>query len=121
MLNTMVNYNEESLNTVFSALSDPTRRAILTRLSSGEYTVSELAEPFLAKPHEISLPAVSKHLRILEKTGLIQRRKEGRTHYISLVADPMQTASQWLQNYQQFWETSFDALAQLVETEESSD
>ncbi len=117
MLNAMVKY-DESLNTVFSALSDPTRRAILTRLSSGEHTVSEIAEPFAA---QMSLPAISKHLRILQESGLVQRRKEGRTHYISLVAEPMQTASEWLQNYQQFWETSFDALAQLVETEESSD
>lgn len=117
MLNGMVNYNDETLTTVFSALSDPTRRAILTRLSSGEHSVSELAEPF-----DMSLPAISKHLRILQKSGLIQRRKDGRIHYLSLVADPMQTASDWLQNYQQFWESSFDALAQLVESvdEESS-
>lgn len=117
MLNGMVNY-DETLTTVFSALSDPTRRAILTRLSSGEHSVSELAEPF-----DMSLPAISKHLRILQKSGLIQRRKDGRIHYLSLVADPMQTASDWLQNYQQFWESSFDALAQLVESvdEESSD
>lgn len=118
MINAMVNYDNETLTTVFSALSDPTRRAILTRLSGGEHTVSELAEPF-----DMSLPAISKHLRILGSSGLIQRRKEGRIHYISLVADPMQTASDWLQNYQQFWQSSFDALAQLVEIddEESSD
>ena len=119
----MVNYNE-TLSNVFSALSDPTRRAILTRLADGEFTVSELAEPFMFTPSEqqrMSLPAVSKHLRILESAGLIHRRKEGRTHYISLVAAPMQTASDWLQNYQVFWDTSFDALAKLVERDEDFD
>lgn len=114
MLNDMVKY-DNTLDNVFSALSDPTRRAILTRLSQGEHTVSELAEPF-----DMSLPAISKHLRILEKSGLIHRRKEGRTHYLSLLASPMQTASEWLQNYRQFWDDSFDALAQLVEEREDS-
>lgn len=113
----MVNY-DETLNTVFSALSDPTRRAILTRLADGERSVSELAEPF---EKQMSLPAISKHIRILTEAGLVQKRKEGRVNYISLVADPMQTATQWLQNYQQFWENSFDALTQLVEKEGKQD
>lgn len=112
MLNDMVN-NEETLDNVFSALSDPTRRAILSRLKLGEHTVSTLAEPF-----KMSLPAISKHLRILEASGLITRRKEGRTHYLSLKGDKMQTASEWLATYQQFWDERFDVLAQLVEKNE---
>jgi len=77
----MVNYQQERLDTVFSALSDPTRRAILSRVTRGEATVSEVAEPF-----ETSLPAISKHLKVLEEAGLIARRREGRTHYLRLVA-----------------------------------
>lgn len=112
----MVNNQQDTLNSIFSALSDPTRRAIITRLAGGEQTVTEIADPF-----RMSLPAISKHLRILEKAGLLHRRKEGRVHHLSLVADPMQSASEWLDTYRIFWGNSFDALAKLVEDEDKSE
>jgi len=109
----MVNQEYNELDRIFSALSDPTRRAILSRLQSGELTVSELASPF-----KMSLPAISKHLRVLEGAGLIRRRREGRTHYLSLIASPMLSASEWLDTYRNFWHTSLDALADLVEQDD---
>ena len=94
-----------------AALSDPTRRAVLSALSLGEATVSELA-----KPHEISLAAVSKHIQILERAGLVRRRRVGRTHYISLEASAMLDAFGWLAAYQDFWGESLDSLVGLLET-----
>ncbi len=105
----MVNYMDHSLNHVFSALADPTRRAILARLRRGESTVGELAQPF-----GISLPAVSKHLRVLETAGLVNRRKEGRVHHCSLNPKPLQAASEWLIHYRQFWEPRLDSLADYL-------
>ena len=87
------------------ALADPTRRAILTRLTENEHSVSELAEPF-----DISLPAVSKHLRILENAGLILREKQGRVHNFQLDAGPMKDAASWIEKYRIFWEKQFDSL-----------
>ena len=101
----MVNYLPEQLNTVFFALADPTRRAILARLAQGETSGTELARPF-----SISVPAISKHLRVLEHAELILHRKEGRTHLFRLAARPLKEAATWLEPYQQFWETQFDAL-----------
>ena len=108
----MVNEQLDSLNLVFSALSDPTRRAIVARLAQGEASVTELAEPF-----DMTLPAISKHLRVLENAGLLQRRKEGRVHHLSLNASPMQSASEWLATYRVFWEGRLDALAKLIEND----
>jgi DNA-binding transcriptional ArsR family regulator len=105
----MVNYTPDTLDTVFSALSDPTRRAILVQLQRGEATVTELASPF-----STSLPAISKHLRVLENAGLIARRKEGRTHYVRLVAAPLQSAAEWLTLYRRFWNSTFDALDRFL-------
>jgi DNA-binding transcriptional ArsR family regulator len=107
----MVNSSPETLNTVFAALSDPTRRSILQRLSYGEATVTEVAAPFMV---DMSLPAVSKHLRILEAAGLIVRRKTGREHHLRLAAAPMKDAAEWLDVYRQFWEAQFDALAAFL-------
>ncbi len=107
----MVEYSVSELDSTFGALSDPTRRAVLAALSLGEATVSELAEP-----HKISLAAVSKHIQILERAGLIHRRKVGRTHYISLEASPMLDAFGWLAAYQDFWDESLDSLVGLLET-----
>jgi DNA-binding transcriptional ArsR family regulator len=101
----MVKYNAALLNETFSALSDPTRRAILARLVKGETSVSELAEPF-----DVSLPAVMKHLRVLENAGLITREKEGRISRCRLNAGPLQSASEWINSYEQFWRTRLDAL-----------
>ncbi|MFN8457734.1 MAG: metalloregulator ArsR/SmtB family transcription factor [Anaerolineae bacterium] len=105
----MVNYSVQSLDTTFAALADPTRRAILARLSRGEATVTELATPF-----KVSLPAISKHLRILERAGLLAREKEGRIHRCRLVAAPMKDVATWIATYQHFWEGQFDSLAQYL-------
>jgi len=101
----MVNDSSERLNTVFFALADPTRRAILKRLAHGEASGTELARPF-----SISVPAISKHLRVLEHADLILHRKDGRTHRFRLAARPMQDAAAWLEQYRQFWEAQFASL-----------
>jgi DNA-binding transcriptional ArsR family regulator len=93
------------LDATFAALADPTRRAILDRLGQRSCTVTELAKPF-----PISLPAISKHLRVLERAGLISRRREGRRHMCQLKAEPMRRASEWLERYRAFWEARLDAL-----------
>ena len=110
IVNHMVEYSLSELDATFGALSDPTRRAVLAVLSLGEATVSELAQP-----HEISLAAVSKHIQILERAGLVSRRKVGRTHHISLEASPMLDAFGWLAAYQEFWDESLDSLVGLLE------
>jgi DNA-binding transcriptional ArsR family regulator len=101
----MVNDVSERLDAIFAALSDPTRRSILDQLARGEATGSELARPF-----SISVPAISKHLRVLEHTNLIVHRKEGRTHRFRLYAAPMSEASAWLEHYRRFWESQLDSL-----------
>ena len=103
--NYMVNDSSERLTTVFLALADPTRRAILERLTHGEASGTELAQPF-----SISVPAISKHLRVLEHADLILHRKDGRTHRFRLAARPMREAAAWLEQYRQFWEAQFDSL-----------
>jgi DNA-binding transcriptional ArsR family regulator len=95
----------DSLNVTFAALADPTRRAILARLASGETSVSELAEPF-----EMSLPAVSKHLKVLQRAGLIERGREAQWRPCRLAPGPLKDASDWLEHYRVFWEESFDRL-----------
>src|SRR5438552_3127991 len=114
ILNHMVNYchaPNATLDCVFGALSDNTRRAILARLAQGEATVSELAEPF-----NVSLPAVSKHLRVLESAGLLRREIDGRVHRCRLSPQPMQEAARWIEHYRAFWEEQFDALAKFLES-----
>ena len=93
------------LNTTFAALSDPTRRAILARLVSGEASVTELAEPF-----EMTLPAISKHLKVLQRAGLIARSREAQWRPCRLAAGPLKDAADWLENYRRIWEESFDRL-----------
>jgi DNA-binding transcriptional ArsR family regulator len=105
----MVKYITHTLDETFSALADPTRRAILARLAEGEASVTELAEPF-----DVSLPAVMKHLGVLEKAGLIERKKKGRVSRSRLVAEPLQDAAEWIAGYRRFWEKQFDALAQYL-------
>ncbi len=95
----------DRLSLTFSALADPTRRAILTRLSRGETTVNELAEPF-----SMSLPAISKHLKVLERTGLIERSRAAQWRPCKLQAAPLKEATDWLEYYRKFWEQSFDRL-----------
>ncbi len=106
----MVNYSDQSLNVIFSALSDTTRRAILARLSEGDLTVTELAEPF-----DMSLPAVSKHLRVLERAGLLIQEKDGRIRRCHLNAEPLKSAAQWISHYRSFWEEQFTQLATFLE------
>lgn len=95
----------DRLSMTFSALADPTRRAILARLCSGEATVNELAEPFA-----MSLPAVSKHLKVLERARLITRGREAQWRPCKLKAAPLRDAAEWLGTYRKFWEQSFDRL-----------
>jgi DNA-binding transcriptional ArsR family regulator len=101
----------DTLSLTFSALADPTRRAILARLSKGEATVTELAAPF-----DISLPAVTKHLKVLEKAGLISRGREAQWRPCTLAATPLQEVSQWLEQYREHWEQRFDRMESYLET-----
>ncbi|MDB6123453.1 MAG: ArsR family transcriptional regulator [Pedosphaera sp.] len=95
----------DSLSTTFAALADPTRRAILARLASGETSVTKLAEPF-----RMSLPAVSKHLKVLARAGLITRSRTAQVRPCRLKASPLKDAVDWLEHYRRFWEESFDRL-----------
>src|SRR5438128_2063603 len=106
----MVKYPNASLNRTFSALADPTRRRILAHLAQGNRCVTHLA-----RPHAMSLPAVSKHLRVLEKAGLLRRRRYGRVHEMKLEAAPLKHAAQWVEEYRKFWEGSLDRLAVYLE------
>ena len=114
-INNMVNYPSKQLSTTFAALSDPTRRAILERLGTRTCTVSELAAPF-----SISLPAISKHISVLESAGLIRRERQGREQHCHLNAGAMQAATEWLERYRAFWEQQLDALAEHLENQNSS-
>jgi DNA-binding transcriptional ArsR family regulator len=100
----------DQLSVTFAALCDPTRRAIIARLAGGERSVTELAEP-----HDMSLPAISKHLRVLEQSGLIERGRDAQRRPCRLKAAPLKEAVDWLENYRQFWEQSFDRLAAYLE------
>lgn len=100
----------DQLSNTFAALADPTRRAILARLAVGETSVTELAAPF-----EMSMPAVSKHLKVLEKAGLITRTREAQWRPCKLEAAPLQTAAQWIEQYSRFWEESLDRLASYLD------
>lgn len=112
--------NADRLSTTFAALADPTRRAILARLVSGEASVTELAEPF-----QMSLPAVSKHLKVLERAGLIIRGRAAQWRPCRLEAAPLKDAADWLEHYRRFWEESFDRLesylSELQEKEKTDD
>lgn len=100
-----------ALDLTFSAIADPTRRAILARLARGEAAVGELARPFA-----MSLPAVSRHLRVLERANLIERRVRAQWRLCRLHAPPLQAAAEWLDAYRDFWSESFDRLAEVVES-----
>ena len=109
-----------TLDSTFAALADPTRRAILARLSSGEATVTELAEPF-----EMTLPAVSKHLKVLERAGLIERGREAQWRPCRLRADRLREVDDWMQQYRRFWEARLERLdgflRHLQDREQSDD
>jgi len=109
----MVKY---SLDTTFNALADPTRRALLAQLRRGNATVGELARPF-----DMSLVAVSKHLRVLERAGLINREIRGREHHCRLNGEPLRAAKDWTQEYLQFWDERLDSLQAFVTREHSEE
>jgi DNA-binding transcriptional ArsR family regulator len=111
----MVKYYQHELDYIFTAISDPTRRAILNRLSESEACVSDLAEPF-----NMSLVAVSKHLRMLERAGLVERMKKGRFHHFRLVIAPLKDAYDWLKRYEYFWNKQFDSLTHYLENSEDN-
>ncbi|HEV7768393.1 MAG TPA: metalloregulator ArsR/SmtB family transcription factor [Thermoanaerobaculia bacterium] len=100
----------DRLSTTFAALADPTRRAILARLVTGECSVTELAEPF-----DMSLPAVSKHLKVLEHAGLIARGREAQWRPCRLEAAPLREVAEWAEHYRRFWDESFDRLADYLQ------
>jgi DNA-binding transcriptional ArsR family regulator len=105
----------DQLSATFAALADPTRRAILARLATGEISVTKLAEPF-----EMSMPAISKHLKVLERAGLIARGREAQWRPCRLEAGPLRDVSDWVEKYRRFWEESFDRLdAYLVELKDT--
>jgi DNA-binding transcriptional ArsR family regulator len=108
--NFSVKFNQRALDATFSALADPTRRAILSCLAFADASVTELAAPF-----NISLPALTKHLRVLQAAGLIESQKYGRINLCRLVAAPMQNAEAWISRYRVFWERQLDALAEYLE------
>jgi DNA-binding transcriptional ArsR family regulator len=108
--NCMVEYSSRSLDRTFGALADPTRRRILAQLAKGQECVTELA-----RPHTMSLAAVSKHLIVLEKAGLVKRRRHGRVHSLTLETKPMQTAQAWIDRYRRFWEGNLDQLEKYLD------
>jgi DNA-binding transcriptional ArsR family regulator len=103
-------YYSRQLDLTFSAISDPTRRDILSQLAQGEASIMELASPF-----SMTLPAISKHIRVLENADLVKRTKRGRVNYCHLNAEPMREASKWLLYYQRFWDSKLDALEDFLD------
>lgn len=115
LLNHMVEFQTSHLDAVFHALSDPTRRAILHRLTAGEHSVSDLATPF-----QMSLAGASKHIKVLESAGLVRRRIEGRTHLCQLEAAKLAEAQQWLSTYEKFWTVRLDDLEAILREEDAA-
>jgi DNA-binding transcriptional ArsR family regulator len=101
--------DQDHLSTTFAALADPTRRAILARLASGEASVTELGKPF-----DMSLPAISKHLKVLEHAGLVARGRDAQWRPCRLAAGPLKDVAEWLEEYRRFWEESFDRLDEYL-------
>ena len=106
----MVEYSSRLLDRTFAALADPTRRRILAQLAKGQACVTDLA-----RPHAMSLAAVSKHLLVLEKAGLVKRRRKGRVHSLALEAKPMQEAQAWIDRYRKFWEGNLDQFEKYLD------
>lgn len=107
-------YAMATLDLAFAALADPTRRRIVTRLTRGHVRVTDLAQPFA-----MSLNAVSKHVKVLERAGLVRRSRQGREHYLSLRASPLREIARWTSQYERFWNQRLDALGQFLEQKES--
>ena len=102
-------HTQDKLSSTFAALADPTRRAILARLASGEASVGELA-----KPMKMTMPAVTKHLKVLQRAGLIRQERRAQFRPCYLVAEPLKEASDWMEKYRKFWEESFDRLDEYL-------
>lgn len=115
-LNTEMTISARQLNLTFAALSDPTRRAILSRLASGEATVMDLAKPF-----DMTLPAISKHLKVLQRAGLISQGREAQWRPCRLEAAPLKDAAMWIEHYRRYWEESFDRLDDYLEEVQSKE
>jgi DNA-binding transcriptional ArsR family regulator len=110
----MVELDSPTLDTIFHALGDPTRRTILRELADGERTVGTLAQPFA-----MSLAAASKHIKVLEHAGLVRREVRGRTHWVSLEPGPLASAQEWLSFYERFWSGRLDLLERLLRDEDA--
>ncbi|HEU4707854.1 MAG TPA: metalloregulator ArsR/SmtB family transcription factor [Methylophilaceae bacterium] len=108
---------QDKLSQTFAALSDPTRRAVLARLAQGEASVTDLAQPFLK---DMSLPAITKHLKVLEKAGLITKTREAQWRPCKLNPDALKDAADWMEQYRMFWEESFDRLDAYLKTVSSA-
>lgn len=106
-------YHSTHLDHTFAALADPTRRTMLSLLAHGDATVSDLAKPFL---NDMSLPAVTKHLKVLENAGLITKSKEAQKRYCKLNGEAFKDAAEWIEQYRMFWEESFDRLGEYLKT-----
>jgi DNA-binding transcriptional ArsR family regulator len=109
---------QDTLSQTFAALSDPTRRAMLARLSQGEASVSELAQPFLKG---MTLPAVTKHLKVLERAGLVTKSRDAQWRPCRLNGAPLRDATDWMEQYRQYWEASFDRLDEYLKTVTAKD
>jgi DNA-binding transcriptional ArsR family regulator len=105
MVNNNITHDSAQLNLIFSALSDSTRRAMLIKLADKEHSIADLSAPF-----DISKSAVTKHIKVLEKAGLLRRTIDGRVHHCRLTVDPLHVASDWMAFYQKFWDSKLDAL-----------
>jgi DNA-binding transcriptional ArsR family regulator len=106
----MVNSRLQQLDETFFALSDPTRRAIVARLADGDTTVADLSQPF-----KVTAPAISKHLRVLERAGLLTQERDGRARRCHLMTEPLKEAAEWVEKYQRFWEGQLDQLEKYLE------
>ncbi|UGA56619.1 ArsR/SmtB family transcription factor [Vibrio sp. VB16] len=111
----MVNYNEQQLSQVFSALSDPTRREMLIRLGQNEMSIADLSMPF-----NITKSAITKHVKVLENAGLLKRTIDGRVHHCRFDPEPLKQASDWMKFYERFWNSKFNALDVFLAKEEQS-
>jgi DNA-binding transcriptional ArsR family regulator len=110
----MVELSNAALDDVFRALADPTRRAMLRRLTESDASVGELAEPFTKPPAAMSLAAASKHIKVLEHAGLVDRTIQGRTHHCRLNPEPLSEATEWLRYYERFWAERLDDLERAL-------
>ena len=106
--------DDDELSQIFAALANPTRRALLARLAEGEATVNELAQPFLAEPFNMSLPAISQHIKVLERAGLISQGQKAQYRPCTIDAAPLKQVSKWTEQYRHIWEERFDRMDNYI-------